>query len=78
MALKPTSLFCSSGEKIEVVQKEVADMLKGRILVGHALRNDLKVLPSGVGCTTRGLHCWNSGPGNGTSSRVLPTCWEEC
>jgi len=31
-------------KKIEVVQKEVADMLKGRILVGHALRNDLKVL----------------------------------
>ncbi|XP_016042901.1 RNA exonuclease 4 [Erinaceus europaeus] len=32
------------GEKLEVVQKEVADMLKGRILVGHALHNDLKVL----------------------------------
>ncbi|XP_014637786.1 PREDICTED: RNA exonuclease 4 [Ceratotherium simum simum] len=32
------------GEEFEVVQKEVADMLKGRILVGHALHNDLKVL----------------------------------
>ncbi|XP_012663679.1 RNA exonuclease 4 isoform X2 [Otolemur garnettii] len=32
------------GEEIEVVQKEVAEMLKGRILVGHALHNDLKVL----------------------------------
>ncbi|XP_054440759.1 RNA exonuclease 4 isoform X2 [Pteronotus mesoamericanus] len=32
------------GEKFEVVQKEVAEMLKGRILVGHAVHNDLKVL----------------------------------
>ncbi|KVI01625.1 hypothetical protein Ccrd_020100 [Cynara cardunculus var. scolymus] len=27
-----------------VVQKEVAELLKGKILVGHALRNDLKAL----------------------------------
>jgi len=40
--IRPENL--KQGEKIEVVQKEVADMLKGRILVGHALRNDLKVL----------------------------------
>ncbi|XP_006900684.1 PREDICTED: RNA exonuclease 4 [Elephantulus edwardii] len=32
------------GEELAVVQKEVAEMLKGRILVGHALHNDLKVL----------------------------------
>ncbi|ELV12658.1 RNA exonuclease 4 [Tupaia chinensis] len=32
------------GEEFEVVQKEVAEILKGRILVGHALHNDLKVL----------------------------------
>ncbi|XP_033615142.1 RNA exonuclease 4 isoform X2 [Fukomys damarensis] len=32
------------GEELEVVQSEVAEMLKGRILVGHALHNDLKVL----------------------------------
>ncbi|XP_012637455.1 RNA exonuclease 4 isoform X1 [Microcebus murinus] len=32
------------GEEFEVVQKEVAEMLKGRILVGHAVHNDLKVL----------------------------------
>nr|KAF6487013.1 REX4-like protein, 3'-5' exonuclease [Rousettus aegyptiacus] len=31
-------------EEFEVVQKEVAEMLRGRILVGHALHNDLKVL----------------------------------
>ncbi|XP_031531704.1 RNA exonuclease 4 isoform X3 [Vicugna pacos] len=31
-------------EEFEVVQKEVADLLKGRILVGHALHNDLKAL----------------------------------
>lgn len=48
--LKTTSSFCLSGEKFEVVQKEVADMLKGRILVGHALHNDLKVLPPAA-CT---------------------------
>lgn len=30
-------------EEFTVVQKEVSDLLKGRILVGHALRNDLKV-----------------------------------
>ena len=28
----------------DIVQKEVCDILKGRILVGHALQNDLKVL----------------------------------
>ncbi|NWU83782.1 REXO4 exonuclease, partial [Onychorhynchus coronatus] len=32
------------GEDFKTVQKEVADILKGRILVGHALKNDLKVL----------------------------------
>ncbi|XP_005408502.1 PREDICTED: RNA exonuclease 4 isoform X4 [Chinchilla lanigera] len=31
-------------EELEVVRSEVAAMLKGRILVGHALHNDLKVL----------------------------------
>ncbi|NWI12380.1 REXO4 exonuclease, partial [Crypturellus soui] len=33
-----------TGEDFKVVQKEVADILSGRILVGHALHNDLKVL----------------------------------
>ncbi|XP_054989087.1 RNA exonuclease 4 [Sorex araneus] len=32
------------GEALEVVQREVASMLRGRVLVGHALHNDLKVL----------------------------------
>ncbi|XP_021269532.1 RNA exonuclease 4 [Numida meleagris] len=32
------------GEDFKTVQKEVADILNGRILVGHALHNDLKVL----------------------------------
>lgn len=43
-----------SGEEFEVVQKEVAEMLKGRILVGHALHNDLKVLPF---CATAHTAC---------------------
>ncbi|XP_010131014.1 PREDICTED: RNA exonuclease 4, partial [Buceros rhinoceros silvestris] len=34
----------NTGEDFNTVQKEVADILNGRILVGHALRNDLKVL----------------------------------
>lgn len=29
------------------MKKEVAEILKGRILVGHALHNDLKVLVLG-------------------------------
>ncbi|XP_036443937.1 RNA exonuclease 4 [Colossoma macropomum] len=33
-----------SGEDISTVQKEVAEILKGRILVGHAIHNDLKIL----------------------------------
>lgn len=28
----------------EIVQREVSDIIKGRVLVGHALKNDLKVL----------------------------------
>ncbi|NXU15027.1 REXO4 exonuclease, partial [Pardalotus punctatus] len=34
----------NKGEDFKTVQKEVAEILKGRILVGHALQNDLKVL----------------------------------
>ncbi|KAG7199735.1 hypothetical protein KM043_000409 [Ampulex compressa] len=33
-----------NGEEFDVVQKEVAEILKGRILVGHALKHDLDVL----------------------------------
>ncbi|XP_022357242.1 RNA exonuclease 4 isoform X2 [Enhydra lutris kenyoni] len=40
--IRPESL--KQGERLEVIQQEVADLLKGRILVGHALHNDLKVL----------------------------------
>ncbi|XP_006217572.3 RNA exonuclease 4 isoform X1 [Vicugna pacos] len=40
--IRPEDL--AQGEEFEVVQKEVADLLKGRILVGHALHNDLKAL----------------------------------
>ncbi|NXD74904.1 REXO4 exonuclease, partial [Halcyon senegalensis] len=34
----------NKGEDFKTVQKEVANILNGRILVGHSLRNDLKVL----------------------------------
>jgi DNA polymerase III, epsilon subunit and related 3''-5'' exonucleases len=33
-----------NGEPFETVQKEVAEILRNKTLVGHALRNDLKVL----------------------------------
>ncbi|CAH2083364.1 unnamed protein product [Euphydryas editha] len=33
-----------NGEDFETVQKEVAELLRGRILVGHSLKNDLSVL----------------------------------
>ncbi|XP_004080377.1 RNA exonuclease 4 [Oryzias latipes] len=33
-----------NGEDVHVVQKEVAEILQGRIVVGHAIHNDLKIL----------------------------------
>ncbi|XP_034050317.1 RNA exonuclease 4 [Thalassophryne amazonica] len=32
------------GEDVKMVQQEVAEILQGRILVGHAIHNDLKIL----------------------------------
>lgn len=40
--IRPKDLH--NGEPFETVQKEVAEILRNKILVGHALRNDLKVL----------------------------------
>ncbi|XP_075761391.1 RNA exonuclease 4 isoform X2 [Pelodiscus sinensis] len=40
--IRPKDL--KKGEEFKSVQKEVADILKGRILVGHAVHNDLKIL----------------------------------
>lgn len=40
--VRPSDL--KRGEEFETVQKEVAAILDGKILVGHAIRNDLKVL----------------------------------
>ena len=40
--VRPSDL--KRGEEFETVQKEVALLLEGKILVGHALNNDLKVL----------------------------------
>lgn len=36
--------FSSTGEEVKTVQREVADILKGRTVVGHAIHNDLKVM----------------------------------
>lgn len=38
-------MYCPApaAKEFLVVQKKVSDLLKGRILVGHALHNDLKV-----------------------------------
>ncbi|XP_070614609.1 LOW QUALITY PROTEIN: RNA exonuclease 4 [Erythrolamprus reginae] len=40
--IRPDDL--KAGEDFKTVQKEVADILRGRTLVGHALHNDLKIL----------------------------------
>ena len=34
----------ANGVDFEVVQQEVSDLLHGRVLVGHSIKNDLKVL----------------------------------
>lgn len=39
----PLKPFTSTGEEVKTVQREVADILKGRTVVGHAIHNDLKV-----------------------------------
>ncbi|KAK2884848.1 hypothetical protein Q8A73_021322 [Channa argus] len=33
-----------NGEDVQTVQREVAEILKGRLVVGHAIHNDLKIL----------------------------------
>ena len=40
--IKPSHL--AGGDTFKVVQKEVSDIIKNRVLVGHTLRSDLKVL----------------------------------
>lgn len=39
-------IFCliTAAKEFWAVQKQVAELIKGRILVGHALHNDLKVV----------------------------------
>lgn len=39
-----TVQFSPTGEEVKTVQREVADILKGRTVVGHAIHNDLKVM----------------------------------
>ena len=36
-------MMLSAAKEFRLVQNKVAEFIKGRILVGHALRNDLKV-----------------------------------
>ncbi|KAM6896886.1 RNA exonuclease 4 [Xenentodon cancila] len=40
--IRPTDI--KNGENIQTVQREVAKILQGRIVVGHAIHNDLKIL----------------------------------
>lgn len=35
--------FVSAAKDFQAVQKKVAEFIKGKILVGHAVHNDLKV-----------------------------------
>ena len=39
-----TLCICVTGVEFKVVQQEVSDLLHGRVLVGHSIKNDLKVL----------------------------------
>lgn len=41
--IRPEDVTGSKAEPFAVVQKEAGDIFKGRILVGHAIQNDLKV-----------------------------------
>lgn len=41
--LKTHSLILFVAKDFCTVQKKVAELIKGRVLVGHALHNDLKV-----------------------------------
>lgn len=43
IVLKFVSCSVYTGEEFTIVQKKVSDIIKGRILVGHALRHDLQV-----------------------------------
>ena len=45
--IHPQDVTGSKAEPFAVVQKEAADLFKGRVLVGHALQNDLKVAWTG-------------------------------
>lgn len=42
--VRPEDLVGPNALTLEDVQKKVADILKGRILIGHAVFNDLKVI----------------------------------
>jgi RNA exonuclease 4 len=42
--IRPGDLKKQNATPFETVQREVADLIKNRILVGHALHNDLRVL----------------------------------
>ena len=37
------TVFVTAAKEFWAVQKEVTELIKGRVLVGHALHNDLKV-----------------------------------
>ncbi len=41
--IRPEDVTGSKAEPFAIVQKEAADIFKGRILVGHAIQNDMKV-----------------------------------
>ena len=50
--------WCSglAAKPFNVVQKEVADLVRGKVLVGHAIRNDLKVISASCSGTAAALH----------------------
>jgi RNA exonuclease 4 len=41
--IRPEDVHSSKAEPFAIVQKEAADLFKDRVIVGHAIQNDLKV-----------------------------------
>ena len=49
--IRPEDVAGSKAEPFAIVQKEAADFFKGRLVVGHAIQNDLKVrVPHRASC----------------------------
>lgn len=58
--IRAADLASCAAASLEEVQKEAAELFKDRILVGHAIENDLKVSCLSLRCTATGGRCCTS------------------